>query len=96
MPPSTTGPSPPLPHQWEEVIGVQIAGTGKEGFTNQPDQALPFVAQLGKNLPAMWETWAQPLGWEDALEKGKATHSSILAWRISWTKSMGLQRVLHN
>ena len=41
MPPSTTGPSPPLPHQWEEVIGVQIAGTGKEGFTNQPDQALP-------------------------------------------------------
>ena len=42
MPPSTTGPSPPLPHQWEEVIGVQIAGTGKEGFTNQPDQALPL------------------------------------------------------
>ena len=36
----------------------------------------------GKELPAMWETWVQFLGWEDSLEKGKATHSSILAWRI--------------
>ena len=35
-----------------------------------------------KNLPAMWETWVQSLGWEDPLEKGKAPHSSILAWRI--------------
>ena len=40
-----------------------------------------FVAQI-KNLPAMQETWVQPLGWEDPLEKGKATHSSILTWRI--------------
>ena len=39
-------------------------------------------AQLVKNLPAMWGTWVRPLGWEDPLEKGKATHSSILAWRI--------------
>ena len=38
-----------------------------------------FVAQLVKNLPAMWETWVQYLGWEDPLEKGKASHSSILA-----------------
>ena len=37
-----------------------------------------------KNLPAMWETWIRSLGWEDPLEKGKATHSSILAWRIPW------------
>ena len=44
-----------------------------------------LVAQLVKNLPAMWETWVWPLGWEDLLEKGKATHSSILAWRITWT-----------
>ena len=44
-----------------------------------------FVAQLVKNLPAMQETWVQSLGWEDPLEKGKATHSSILAWRIPWT-----------
>ena len=42
-----------------------------------------LVAQLVKNLPAMQETWVQSLGWEDLLEKGKATHSSILAWRIS-------------
>ena len=44
-----------------------------------------LVAQLVKNLPAMQETWVQLLGWEDPLEKGKATHSSILAWRILWT-----------
>ena len=41
-----------------------------------------LVAQLGKNLPAMWETSVQSLSWEDPLEKGKVTHSSILAWRI--------------
>ena len=44
-----------------------------------------LVAQLVKNLPAMWETWLQSLGWEDPLEKGKATHSSVLAWKIPWT-----------
>ena len=42
-----------------------------------------LVAQLVRNLPAMQETWVQSLGWEDPLEKGKATHSGILAWRIS-------------
>ena len=41
-----------------------------------------LVAQMVKNPPAMWETWVQSLGWEDRLEKGMATHSSILAWRI--------------
>ena len=45
----------------------------------------------------MWETWVQSLGWEDPLEKGKATHSSILAWRLPWTvESMGSQRVWHD
>ena len=49
-----------------------------------------LVAQLVKNLPAIRETWVGSLGWEDPLEKGKATHSSILAWRIPWTvQSMG-------
>ena len=43
------------------------------------------VAQLVKNLPEMWETWVRSLGWEDPPEKGKAIHSSILAWRIPWT-----------
>ena len=42
-----------------------------------------LVAQLVNNLPAMWEIWVQSLGWEDPLEEGTATHSSILAWRIS-------------
>ena len=55
-----------------------------------------------KNLPAMWETLVQSLGWGDPLEKGMATHSSILAWRIPWTEepgglqSVGLQRVRHD
>ena len=44
-----------------------------------------FIAQLVKNPPAMQETWVQSLGWEAPLEKGKATHSTILAWRIPWT-----------
>ena len=44
-----------------------------------------LVAQLVKNLPAMWETWVQSLSCEDPLEKGMGTHSSILAWRIPWT-----------
>ena len=44
-----------------------------------------LVAQLVKNLPAMQEAWVRSLGWEDPLEYGKATHSSILGWRIPWT-----------
>ena len=43
-----------------------------------------LVAQLVKNLLPMWETWVRSLDWEDPLEKGMATHSSILAWRIPW------------
>ena len=59
-------------------------------------------AQTVKNLPAMRETWVRSLGWEDPLEECMATHSSILAWRIPWTKEpgglqpMGSQRVGHN
>ena len=47
------------------------------------------VAQMVKNLPAMRETWVQFLGWEDTLEKGMATHSSIPAWKIPWTEEPG-------
>ena len=50
-----------------------------------------LVAQLVKDPSAMQETWVQSLGWDDPLKKGKATHSSILAWRIPWF--MGLQSV---
>ena len=61
-----------------------------------------LVAQMVKNLPAVWETWVQALDWEDPLEEGMATHFSILAWKIPWTEepsglqSMGLQRVGHD
>ena len=61
-----------------------------------------LVAQLVKNLPAMREIWVRSLGWEDPLEKGMATHSSILIWRIPWTEepgrlqSMGSQKVGHD
>ena len=48
-----------------------------------------LVAQLVKNLPVMQETWVEPLDWEDPLEKGMATHSSILAWKIPWTEEPG-------
>ena len=57
-----------------------------------------LVPQMVKNLPTVQETWVQFLGWEDPLEKGMATHSSILAWRIPWTempsglKSMGVTK----
>ena len=51
-----------------------------------------LVAQLVKNPPAMWEAWVRSLGWEDPLEKGTATHSSILAWRIPWTSVHGVSK----
>ena len=61
------------------------------------------MAQLVENLPAMRETWVRSLGWEDPLEKGKATPSSIVAWRITWKEeepgelqSMGSQRVRYD
>ena len=57
---------------------------------------------MGNTLPAMWETWVQSLAWEDPLEKGMATHFSILAWKIPWTEepgrlqSTGSQRIGHD
>ena len=60
------------------------------------------MVQMVKNLPAMKETWVRSLSWEDPLEKGMATYSSILAWRISWTEepgglqSRGSQIVVHD
>ena len=54
-----------------------------------------LVAQMIKNPPAMREIWVRCLDWEDALEKGKATHSSILAWRIPWTEGPGRLHTVH-
>ena len=73
---------------------VTVYGVTKSGVS--------LVAHTVKNLPAMRETWLRSQGQEDPLEKGMVTHSTILAWRISWTEepgelqSMGLQRVGHN
>ena len=70
------------------------------GALNKSFTYASLVAQSVKNLPAVQETRVQPLGWEDPLEKEVATHSSILAWKISWTEepgglqSMGSQRVM--
>ena len=61
-----------------------------------------LIAQLVKNLPAMWETWVRSLGWEDPLEVSMATHSSILVWRIpmdrgAWQATVhGSQRARHD
>ena len=70
-----------------------------EFYTYHPTVWLPWCLHTVKNLPAAQETWVQSLGQEDPLEKGMATHSSILAWRIPWPgepdrpQSMGSQRI---
>ena len=66
---------------------IPRSGRSTEEGTDYPLQYswASLVVQLIKNLPAMQETWVQSLGWKDLLEKGKATHSSILAWRIPHT-----------
>ena len=74
-------------------MGFPGSSAGKESACNAGDpSSIPgsgrpaswasSVAHLVKNLPAVWETWVLSLGWEDLLEKGMATHSSILAWKI--------------
>ena len=78
------------------IPGLGRSGRDGIGYSLQNSWA-SLVAQLVKNLPTMRETWVPSLGWEDSLKKGKATHSSILAWRIPLAvKSMGLQKVRHN
>ena len=80
-------------------LGCYLAIFIDTGLQRMKRLKTDLVAQRLKRLPAMWETWVQSLGWEDPLEKEKAIHSSILAWRIPWTEepgrlqSMGSQRV---
>ena len=68
---------------------VSIPGSGRssgEGIVYPLQYSwASLVSQQVKDLPALRETWVRSLGWEDPLEKGMATHSSILAWRIPWT-----------
>ena len=63
---------------WEDIPGEGIDYPLQYSWAS-------LMAQLVKNLPAIWEIWVRSLGWKDPLEKGKVTHSSILAWRIPWT-----------
>ena len=88
---------PPFPPPL--LMTLTVSSQGKGGLKwKESDVWASLVAQMVKNLPAMWETWVQSLGWGDPLEKGMATHSGILAWRIPWTEepgglqSMGSQR----
>ena len=95
----------------EEPDGLQSMGSQRVGHDWAASLSLSLwflylwaslVAQRLKHLPAMWETWVQSLGWEDPLEKERATHSSILAWRTPWREepnglqSMGSQIVGHD
>ena len=70
-----------LPVSWEACMWVK-----KQKW--EPCR-VSLVAQMVKNLPAVWDTWVEFLDWEDSLEKGTATHSSILAWRILWKEKPG-------
>ena len=78
--------------KWREVEAKRSRSQVREGLPCQ------ILAQMVKNLPGVWETWVQSLDLEAPLEKGMATHSSILAWRILWTEepgglqSIGLQK----
>ena len=66
------------------IPGLERSAGEGIGYPLQCSSA-SLVVQLIKNPTAMWETWIQSLGWEDPQEKVKATHSSILAWRMLWT-----------
>ena len=68
---------------WTPVLESGVSSL----FSEQLEASL--VAQRFKHLPPMRETWVQSLGWDDPLEKEMATHSSILAWRISWSEEPG-------
>ena len=89
------------------ILQARVLEWGAIAFSNicvyiYTHTAWPLMAQMVKNLPAMQVTWVRSLGWEDTLEEGTSTHSSILAWRIPWTEELGelqsmrSQRVGHN
>ena len=91
-----------LPRFLSCVRGCGTQSLFSRCFQSRSTKLLSLVAQMVKNLPAVWETQVWSLGQEAPLEKGIATHSSILAWRIPWTvepgglQSMRLQRVGHS
>ena len=87
---------------WEPQIKEDEKATSQDRSSENRPALISLVVQTVKNLPAMWETRVQSLGQGDPLEKGMATHSSVLVWRIPWTEkpgglqSMGSQRVRHD
>ena len=91
-----------VPHPGIEPRPPAVAVWSPNHWTTRELPRFFVLFQTAENLPAIQETWVQSLGWEDPLEKGITTHSSILAWRIPWTEepgglqSMGSQRVGHN
>ena len=82
FPDSSVGKEPAC-HAGDPSSIPRLGRSAGEGI-GYPLQYSSLVAQLVKNLPEMWETWARSLDWEDALEKAKAVHSSILAWTVPW------------
>ena len=75
---TTPCPCQPFPHLLPPTTPPTFGNILRESWAS-------LVAQVVMNLPAMWEAWVRSLGWDDPLETIKATHSSILAWRIPWT-----------
>ena len=71
--------------QWLQTLNVPLMSSSSNHLMSSLAFWTSPVTQLVKNLPAVWETWVRSLGWEDPLEKGKATHSSILARRIPYS-----------
>ena len=69
--------------------GAEIQYANVKNYIIEAAYWASLVAQMVKNLPVMQETQVQSLGWDDPLEKGMATHSSILVWRIPWTEKPG-------
>ena len=91
-----------LPEHVSHPSAVELLRAGTVFLISTPHSQAFQVSQIVKNLSAMQETWVQSLSQEDPLEKGMATHSSILAGRIPWTEEfcrlypMGSQRVRHD
>ena len=77
-----------IPGSHDSIPGLGRSPREGIGYPQQYSRAF-LVAQMIKNLPAMQENWVQSLGWEDPLEKGTATHSRILAWRIPLKEEPG-------
>ena len=75
-----------------EFRPIKDLGEGRVFYQELSNFQASLIVQSVKNLPTMQETWVRSLGWEDPLEKGKATHSRILAWRILWTEESGRQQ----